>query len=365
MLRLICSLLLLLQAGISYAQVPRETPEQRKALSLDSFVYNITQSIFTVVPQHTQFAYCVIQNGKSHYFGFQKELETVKKISNKDSVFELGSLTKLFTALLFSDLVSKGQLNTNDKLGSFFDQSLKAGNEKTLLSLVNHTSGLPRIPDDLGEGILNPYKDYDYKKLENYLQHQLKVADTVAYDYSNLGYAVLEYIIAKKSGIAFEKHLQTFCLEDLGMHHTSTQIEKIKPYLVQGRDSAGLPTENWEMNAFVGAGGLYSNVSDLEKWIQHYFEGKDPVFSQTLDSTFEVSPQFNLAWAWHYLKNANGDIMYLHNGGTNGYGCTILMDTKKKNAVILLTNLSAFHPYFSYIDKAAANIMRKMDRDSK
>lgn len=363
--RLIGFLLLFLHGSISFAQVSRETPEQRKAISLDSFVFNITQSIFTVVPQQTQFAYCVIQNGAPYYFGFLKKLEKVKKISNKDSVFELGSLSKLFTALLFSDLVSKGQLKPNDKLGKFFDQKLNAGNEKTLLSLANHTSGLPRIPDDLNDDILNPYKDYDYNKLENYLKHQLKVADTVVYDYSNLGYAVLEYIIAKKSGIDFEKHLQAFCLQDLGMHHTSTQIEKIKPFLVQGRDSAGLPTENWDMNAFVGAGGLYSNVADLEKWIQHYFEGEDPVFNQTLDSTFEVAPQFNIAWGWHYLKNANGDILYLHNGGTNGYGSTILMDTKKKNAVILLTNLSAFHPYFSYIDKAAANIMRKLDRESK
>lgn len=344
------------------AQEKRMTPEQRQALSLDSFVFNITESVFTVVPEHTQFAYCVIEKGELRFFGFEKDGGQIQQVSNKDAVFELGSLTKLFTSLLFSDMVNKGTFKPEDKVGSFFDQPLKAGNEKTLISLSNHTSGFPRIPDDLEDDLNNPYKDYSYQRLENYLYQQLSVKDTIAYDYSNLGPATLEYIIAKKSGMSFEEYLQKLVFESLQMNRSSTDITKIKKNLVQGQDSAGNPCANWEMNAFVGAGGLYSSVNDLSKWVLHYMEQKDPVYNQTLETTFEVLPQFQLAWGWHILKSNEGMTTYLHNGGTNGYSCTLLMDVENKNGVILLSNLSAFHPYFPFIDKTANNIMRKLNK---
>lgn len=354
---LLITLLLVLFTGNIQAQ------SQRAEDGIDSLITGITKSIFQVTPLHTTFSYAVIQNGVVRFYGFKNEpIKTLSEIDGKDAVFEIGSISKVFTSILLSEMLYKKQVDSNATIGKYFGKKLKSGRDITLIQLANHSSRIPRLPSDLPIAITNPYKEYSYKQMIAYLQKSLVLQDSVQYDYSNLGVAVLEYCIAQESGKTYEAHLQELLFQPLKMTHSSTDIELIQKYLVQAQDSAGAPTANWDMNAFVGAGGIKSSVNDLSKLVLAYFEGDNPILQQTLQPTFNVNQQMFMGLGWHGIRVDKSSHWFFHNGGTNGYGSTILMDVEKKNAVIILTNLSAFNNYFPYIDKTAISIMKELSK---
>ncbi|MBX9449287.1 MAG: beta-lactamase family protein [Taibaiella sp.] len=336
----------------------KDLKAQSQGMHIDSFIKGITKSVFTALPDQTQFAYCIIDSGKVGFYGFRKQGANLVEVNNRDSVFEIGSLTKVFTSLLLAMDIEKGTMKPEAPLGSFFNNQLSGGNEKAIISLSNHTSGMPRLPDDLSEDIRNPYQDYSYERLVDYARTRLKVSDTVMYDYSNLGPALLAYILEQQSALSFEEMIQQQICRPAGMKHTTTSFDQIRSLMVPGRDSSGEVAENWVMNGFEGSGGLKSNAADLSKFVLHYFYAQDPAYLLSLQPTFEVNPQMYMAYGWHAIKKGDAS-WYFHNGGTNGYGCSLLMDVNRKNAIILLTNLSAFHPYFPYLDKTVINIMNQ------
>lgn len=328
--------------------------------SLEVFVSEITEVIGSQVPDSVQFAYCVIKEGVPHYFGFIKENQSMKPIDNKHSVFGVGSLTKVFTGLVLAEKVENSNWNVDSQLVHFFSFPLAAGGDRTLRGLVTHTAGVPRLGDDVAEDITNPYVKSTDEKLTDYLKNRLTVVDTVGYEYSNLGSAMLGYLLEQSEGRSIEQIWQDLVFSPLGMKHSYGDFPSDNSVVVEGRDSIGKPTPYWEMNAYAGAGAILSSVYDLGLWLNHYFQGKDAVYQRSLTALFPVNDYMFLAYAWHGLKRAEGVNWYFHNGGTNGYTATVLMEPKGKDAVIILTNLSAFHAFSPYIDRVAMEIMEQL-----
>ena len=136
----------------------------------------------------------IIQNGKISTYGYGETVKGTGKIPNDDNFFELGSITKTFTAILLAYDVEAGKVKLTDPIIKFLPDSVAENPELrsiTLLNLVNHTSGLERIPDNLIPNATdprNPYKDYNLKLLYQYLRTcKLKSRPGEQYAYSNLG----------------------------------------------------------------------------------------------------------------------------------------------------------------------------------
>lgn len=331
-----------------------------QARSLEEFVVEITGVIGSQVPDSVQFAYCVIKGGEPHYFGYIKEGASMKPLENKHSVFGIGSITKVFTGLVLAEKVENSGWNIDSQLVHFFPFALAAGADRTLRGLVTHTSGVPRLSDDVSEDIRNPYLQNSDEKLEEYLKNRLEVKDSVVYDYSNLGLAMLGYILEKNSGQTLEQVWQEQITEPLGMKHTFGDFPADASIVVEGRDSVGEVTPYWSMNAYAGAGAMLSSAYDLGLWIDHYFQANDPVYQRSLMPLYPVNDFMFLGYGWHGLKRAGDVNWYFHNGGTNGYTATILMEPIGKNAVIILTNLSAYHDFSPYIDRVAMEVMEQL-----
>lgn len=329
-------------------------------MSVDEYVHGITQAVSTQVPDSIQFAYCIIQNGESKYYGFMKVGDSLVEIDNKHAVFGIGSITKVFTGLLLASRVKNKGWNLETPISIYFEFPLHEGGDKTLRQLVTHTAGLPALPDDIpASDLTNPYKEYTPEMLEQYLRERLKVSDTQAYMYSNLGLALLGHIIEKREGISLEELWAEEIYKPMGMKNTyGVYQEGIKGYVI-GRDSSGKETECWELNAFRGAGSMLSSVYDLGLWVQHYFEGTDDVYNLSLEKLNDVNDAMFMAYAWHGVRQKDSKL-YVHNGGTNGYRSTIVINPDKKNAVILLTNLSSFHKFERFIDKIGFDVMRQL-----
>jgi D-alanyl-D-alanine-carboxypeptidase/D-alanyl-D-alanine-endopeptidase len=132
------------------------------------------------------------------------------RMLNGDTVFEIGSVTKVFTSLLLSDMVQRGQVALTDPISKYLPAGVKVpqrnGKQITLMDLASHTSGLPRLPSNLKpKDPANPYADYSVALLYEFLSsYELPRDIGSKYEYSNLGGGLLGHVLTLRAGMDYE-----------------------------------------------------------------------------------------------------------------------------------------------------------------
>ncbi|WP_019036982.1 serine hydrolase domain-containing protein [Psychroflexus tropicus] len=329
-----------------------------------NFEDKINQTIKNYVsefPEQTQFSVAVVSGNQIDYFGQIKLTDTINEIDNSASVFQIGSVTKVFTSSLLAQLVVDKKLKLTDSLQKFFGPKLN-DQTITLEKLSNHTSGLPRLPSNLNllaADFKNPYKMYAEEDLLYYLTTEMKISEGAQsrYQYSNLGAAILTKALENATEKSFSELLSEYIFDPLKMEQSSLLKESSNFQLVQGLDAGGSSTPPWDMNQFEGAGEILSTTSDLSRFvIAHFNEGK-AAFALTTMPTFMVNSNLRIGLGWHILKAEDGNDLYWHNGGTAGYSSSVFMIPDTQKAVILLTNVSAYHPKASSVDELGFKLL--------
>jgi CubicO group peptidase (beta-lactamase class C family) len=319
-------------------------------------------------PDNTQVAICIISDGKASFYGIQRKNDTLIDIRNSDQAFEIGSITKVFTATILANFVVDGKIKSEDKINPNFPFPFHKNLEITYKELANHTSGLPRLPSNIfWKAIFNPsdpYKKYDENKLDEYLKNDISLdyPKGSRSEYSNLGMGLVSYALRKFSGKTYEQLANDLIFKKYKMQHSSTEKTKVQNILIEGLNEDGEPTPNWTAGALIGAGGIYSTVEDLSKFALAQFDSTNLELNLTRDSTFSETKTRDVGLGWFIIKRKNGDRWYWHNGGTGGYTSSMVLDIKNKNGIILLSNLSSYHSQFENIDQLAFGLMKTLTR---
>src|SRR5215510_10064599 len=194
---------------------------------------------------------------------YGKPSQTSNQTLNGDSVFEIGSVTKVFTAILLADMVERGEVSLNDPISKYLPKSVKTptrdGKEITLLHLTTHTSGLPYMPSNFTpKNDENPYADYSVEQMYSFLsQYRLQRDIGAKMEYSNYGVALLGHILALRAGTNYETLIRTRICAPLKMDNTSIKFSKeMLAHLAKGHNPDLNPVANWDLPTFAGAGGL-------------------------------------------------------------------------------------------------------------
>ena len=251
-----------------------------------------------------------------------------------DTQFEIGSVTKVFTALLLADTLQAGKVKLDDTVGAPF-----APSAVTYQQLATHTAGLPRMPEDMVMGDpLNPYAGETLATLVksyNAIAAGVKPAPS---SYSNFGFAVLGQSLAAVWGKSYEAVLTKHVLQPLGLRDTVLSWRLADAKRLAPPHSAG-GMKNWDLNAFAPAGALVSTSRDLARFVQANLGlVATPLAAQMAETVKPHAPgdtpaeQNGLAWD---LEQRGASLIIWHNGATGGYHSFIAFDPVKKTGDIL------------------------------
>lgn len=314
----------------------------------------------------TQLSIAIIKGGKPSYYGVKIENDTLFSVENQDQVFEIGSISKVFTATLLADLNLEGKLNLNDPASKYLPWKLNNTAEFTLQQLSNHSSGLPRLPDNLvlsEVDMSNPYKDYGEEKLRIYLTEQLELKQDpgLKFDYSNLGVGLLGYILTKIDSSSYEEMLQSRITQPLQMKSTTVKREKVMNRIVKGLNVEGEETPNWDLNVLEGAGAILSSTQDLTKFALAQFNPDNQKIALTQKKTFSITPyEKAIGLGWMIENKKNGKWLW-HGGGTGGYASSLTLDIERKNAIIILSNVSGFSEKVANISNLGSRLLEMIE----
>jgi CubicO group peptidase (beta-lactamase class C family) len=334
-----------------------EKPECSTFNALSSYPKEIADLIFSKTkdfPNQTQLSIAFVQNNQTTCYGIIKENDSVKPADNHEKVFEIGSITKVFTSTVLASLVTEGKIRMNDSINPYYPFTFKENRKITFLTLANHTSGLPRLPGnlDLSDGS-NPYRNYTEKELEAYLKTIITLENepSETYSYSNLGAGLLGYTLGLSQGTSFEELVQKRVFDRYGMTSSSTSSGDAGDRLVKGLNANGETTSNWDFDVLAGGGGVLSTTADLTQFAIAQFNPENRELALTRVPTFEASEKMKIGLGWHILQSDTEQELFWHNGGTGGYSSSMAVNVADKVAVIILSNVSAFHPASGNIDQ--------------
>ena len=318
-------------------------------------------------PAKTQISIGIIKNGEVSFGGLVNEKGYSSWVNNQRNVFEIGSISKVFTATLLANLAEGGKHELDDTIDQYIKTPLKDNVQITLVQLANHTSGLPRLPTNFNPSSnpTNPYKEYDEEKLKDYLSTEIKISKNQKgnYLYSNLGVGLLGYTLCEIEDESYESLLQRHIFLPYKMGNSTTDRSKIERLLVKGLDVEGNQTLNWDLAALVGAGGVLSSTEDLSKFVIAHFDKKNTALSLTRTPTHTINHISDIGLGWEVINRRSGDIWYKHNGRTGGYYAALIMDVTNKNGVILLTNLSGYSSHSTTINDLSFELMKSLKKN--
>ncbi|MCR8561296.1 beta-lactamase family protein [Mucilaginibacter sp. BJC16-A38] len=305
----------------------------------------------------------IIKDGKTSLYGYGETVKGTGRIPDGNNFFEIGSITKTFTATLLAWYVNEGQVKLTDPITMYLPDSVAVNQSLkgiTLLNLINHTSGFPSIPDNLKETVtdpFDPYKDYTKQMMYSYLKTcRLTTAPGEKYAYSNLGVGLLGAILQYVSGKPFEQMVAQIITRPLGMLSTAQYLNPlISPRFVSVYNSDGLPTIAWDFDVLAACGALRSTANDMLKYAKANMHPGTDSLSKAILLTHKITftKDVRIGLGWHVI-NVNSIPYYFHNGGTYGSNSFLAFNAEKNIAVIVLSN--AYEP----TDPVGAGILREL-----
>lgn len=318
-------------------------------------------SLFREMPDSVQWSVGMLVKDSVMFFGLQKVDSSIQLLDNRLGIFEIGSISKVFTGALLAQAMDQQKLHSKNLPTDFLPFSFPFSDSITLLQLVNHSSGLPRIPGDFGFSLFsyNPYASYSKEALLNYLSKRVKLEHQPGetYLYSNLGVGLVGLVLESIAGLPYDSLLSSVITIPFGMPYTGVSLSRdLAPLLVPGRNAKGKRVENWEMGPFTAAGGIRSNTQDLTVFIRKNWV--DTAFlALTHQETFVVNENLAIGMGWHLLKKQNQPTLYFHDGGTGGYTSALVFNKQEKTGVVILSNCTSFYPKSRNIAQAALEII--------
>lgn len=305
----------------------------------------------------------VVDEDGSYIFSYGYQGVDKQKKITRDTIFEIGSISKVFTGLLLAEAVDSGAVTLETPIRSCVPAEFDAGQEFydriTLAHLTTHTSGLPRLPKALDftingyiSGLTggNPYEKVTREKLFSYLSRTAppKQIGTEA-NYSNYGVGLLGTCLSSQKGLSYEETLRRIVTDPLKMTNTSIHLTPeqealftpgYRGYLRVGRFVLGMKSKPWLMGeGLVGAGGIRSSGVDMLKFLEACIAEELDFMPLAKKPIFPIDDESDIGMGWLVDRGLLGNQTSIwHNGQTGGFNSYIGFLADKPRGVFVIAN---------------------------
>lgn len=331
--------LALLIAGNAASAVAQDVPSDSAIRSIIKERVDSGRAIGIVVG--------VLENGKRRYFVYGSA--GTPRPLDEHTVFEIGSMSKTFTALLLADAVVRGEVRLDEPVADLLPGGtvVPAFNGKpiTLETLATHRSGLPRLPTNLKPANpADPYADYTATQLDAFLStYKLPRAPGDSAEYSNLGFGLLGYALTNKEhATSWGALVQQRITNPLGMHETFVDVPASdQARLSVGHDQRMDSVPPWHFDVLAGAGALRSTASDMLTYLAAELDtthgplSRAVALGRTPRADFLGANRIGLAWL---VGGTAANPIWWHDGETGGFASFAAFDPAHKTAIVVLSN---------------------------
>lgn len=262
--------------------------------------------------------------------------------ADEHTEFEIGSITKTFTAALFADAIDRGEIDAETRLGEVWPNLDGKIAEVTLESIAMHRSGLPRLAPapSLVDGMLSILSNYlhtdPYRSDAAEIVASLEDLEVGAPEpeYSNFGFAVLGQALVEVTGEEYDELVAERLTEPLGMEETF--VPESADGLSHGYTASGLPSAPWTLGGSAPAGAIRSTTHDMSIWLRAVRDGTAPG-AGAAEPRADSDDGDRIGWAWLTTKNRTPNLTW-HNGGTGGYRSYLGFDPESGSGIIVLAD---------------------------
>lgn len=305
----------------------------------------------------------IAQGGKSRSRHFGQLSSRSPKEPTDRTVYEIGSISKVFTGILLAHAVETGRVELNQPIGSLMKELQEAneevGDSILLQHLATHTSGLPRLPSNMIPDRPDPYANYDRRLLTEFMcQVRPQCEPGVKTEYSNLGAGLLGFVLATQAGTSYEELLVKNIAQPLAMSDTClTLSDDQASRLAPPHTAKRCPGRNWGFDALAGAGAVRSTTKDLLRFIGANLDPPTSVLGKAINLAWKKhlpaeGKAFAMGLGWHIARDGN---TRWHNGQTGGYHSMMLINRQLDAGVIVLCNTTS-----GELDALAESIIQTM-----
>lgn len=290
-------------------------------------------------------AVALVFNGKSYLYQFGYADLSSRQPVTANTIFELASLTKVFTSTALALEILRNNMNLNDSVTKYIPQLQSTKNpisQVSLVDLATHTSSLPRVPPQ------KPQK-YTEATLISFLNSWKPTYPIgTKFVYSNLGFGLIGLAISNVEQTNYENMIEKLITKPLQMGSTFVQVpEYLFSYYAQGYDIQGRIAPQYELNAWPGGGSLRSSSSDMLKFLEANLGLDGPIelikaMELAQAGYFTVKKNFVMGLGWQRLTS-DGLLIIDKNGGVPGFSTYIGLLPQQKIGIVILTNKAKTH----------------------
>lgn len=294
----------------------------------------------------------VIEGDSIYKYSFGELTKGKGDLPTDSTIFEIGSLTKVFTASVLQILVDEGKIEYEKRLIDYLDQDKlhTSLHQITVLELATHTSGLPRLPTNFGmkdKDPNNPFKYYLDEDLDAFLL-DFDFITNGQYLYSHLNYALIERIIETVEAEGIEQVINDKILSPLGLKQTNYQLSEtdLKNYANSYLRSGEIAPRS-EINAFQGAVGLLSSLDDLARFVQFNFLAKEEheviqaafAKTQVVQANTGIEKFIDTGIGWHIVRPKKRYYNIISHRGTGvGHQVYVAFIPETQTGIVVLSN---------------------------
>jgi len=293
----------------------------------------------------------IIDQDSTYIVDFGSSIKGEEVSIQPEDIYEVGSITKVFTTALVSILVEEGIINYDDKINSFLPIELQNPrmDEVTILNLIHHTSGFPVRPYFFGRKESDPQNPYAYYSKEDFLAFYTQfIPENIGeFNYSHTNYGFLEILLEQATKKPFDRLMQEYIFDPLGLDDSFVFFKETKNEIVSpGYDRAGRSADPWTFASFGASEGVRTNLNNLLRFVKMHMGLIEHPYADILKQNTNADIQTNFndfiysGKGWQIIKQKKNYDIITHNGKTSGHHGFIAFVKETKTGVVILSNSS-------------------------